>query len=123
MCGTFCGHETLPPTREFPTRRPKHKYSSQIHSALHTSTKLVISRCFTAFQLTVSHIRPNLVGKCLEMRRKSSVTIVTWIKLHGPGTGVRFQEGTRVFFTEFWTTLVLNNLTIQRLSGALTPII
>jgi len=124
MCGTVCRHDTLPPTLEFPTRRPRHKYSSQIHSALHTNTILDISRCSTACQITVSHIRPNLAGKCLERRPESSVTTVTWLKLHGQGTGVRFQEGTRVFFfTKFWTTLVLTNLIIQRLSGALTPII
>lgn len=99
MCGTVCGYETLPPTREFPTRRPKLKYSTQIHSALHSNKRsLDTSRWYTACQLTVSHIGPNLVAKCLERRRESSVTIATWLKLHGRGTGVQFQEGKRVLF-------------------------
>jgi hypothetical protein len=97
MCGTVCEHETLPPTLEFPARRPKHKYTSQIHSAVHANTIADISHCSNTCQLTVSHIRPNFVGKCLERGRESSFTNVTWLRLHGPGTRVRFQDGTRVF--------------------------
>ena len=98
--------------------------SSQIHSALHSNTMtLDISRWSNACQLTVSNIGPNLVAKCLERRRESSVTIVTWLKLHGRGTGIRLQKSIRVFFTAFWTALVLINRTIQRLLGTLTPII